>query len=227
MLARYRARIVARSRFTEDRLEKGAFAQYVILGAGLDSFIWRRPDLVARLRVLEIDHPSTQTWKRARAAEAGLPNPRGHVYASVDFESQTLRAGLDDAGFDWKMPALFSWLGVTMYLTVDAIETTLKTIADSAPGSEIVFGYCPDRNTIDPLSGSIRDIHRGMVSSMGEPTTTTFMPEEIEALTGRCGLAVLANTTAENLRDLFFSGRTDDLWPDGIERFIVASRPQH
>lgn len=225
LLARYRARIVARSRFTEDRLENGAFAQYVILGAGLDSFVWRRPDLVAGFMTFEVDHPSTQAWKRARAEELRLPNPGTLVYAPVDFETQTLRAGLNDAGFDRRLPTLFSWLGVTMYLTPDAIAATLKTIADCAPGSEIVFGYCPNYDTLDPISKSIRNIHGGMVNSMGEPTTTMFAPAEIEAFTRKCGLAVRAHTSAESLTELYFSGRADGLKPDGIERFIAATSP--
>ena len=129
-----RAGIVVRARYAEDRLEAGDFAQYVLLGAGLDSVAWRRPDLLRRLRIVEVDHPASQAWKLERVRALGLPEDESHVFAAVDFEVQSLRDGLDAAGFDWNRPALFSWLGVTMYLTEDAIVATLATIATCHAG---------------------------------------------------------------------------------------------
>jgi methyltransferase (TIGR00027 family) len=105
--------VVVRSRYTEDRLLGGRFTQYVILGAGLDSFAWRRPDLLHSLRVFEVDHPATQAWKHQRMAVLALPINDRHIFAPVDFETETIRGGLDAAGFDWSQPTMFSWLGVT------------------------------------------------------------------------------------------------------------------
>ena len=124
--------VCVRARFAEDIVERAAAAgvgQYVILGAGLDSFAYRRRDLLDRLRVFEVDHPATQRWKRRRLAELGARSPAGLVFAPVDFERQTLRQGLEQAGFDFGELAVFSWVGVTMYLTLDAISATLATVA--------------------------------------------------------------------------------------------------
>ena len=129
-----RAWVVARSRYAEDRLEERPFTQYVILGAGLDSFSWRRPDLLHTLRVFEVDHPATQTWKRERIATLALPISDHHVFAPVDFETESVRDGLDAAGFDWSVPTMFSWLGVTAYLEVHAIETMLRNVAVGRTG---------------------------------------------------------------------------------------------
>ena len=115
--------------------------QYVMLGAGLDSFAWRRPDLLGQLRVFEVDHPASQAWKLQRVDDLGLPTHEHHVFVAVDFEVQSLRDGLDAAGFDWSQPTMFSWLGVIVYLTMDAVESTLRTVAECRSGSEVVFEY--------------------------------------------------------------------------------------
>jgi methyltransferase (TIGR00027 family) len=110
----------SRARLPEDIVERAVaegIRQYVILGAGLDSFAYRRADLLDRLRVFEVDHPASQAWKQARLAELGIHHPTNLVFAPVDFETQTLRQGLEAAGFDFGAPAVFSWIGVTMYLT--------------------------------------------------------------------------------------------------------------
>lgn len=129
-----RASVVARSRYAEDRLISGGYRQYVILGAGLDSIAWRQPGLIGWLRLFEVDHPASQAWKQARLAELGLPVRDGHVFAAVDFETEPLREGLNRAGLDWSEPAFFSWLGVMMYLTTEAIEATLGCVSGCGPG---------------------------------------------------------------------------------------------
>jgi methyltransferase (TIGR00027 family) len=106
------AAVCTRSRYAEDRLAAGAFAQYVILGAGLDSFAWRRPDLLRSLRVFEVDHPASQAWKLERVRDLALPLSDSQVFVPVDFEAEPLRDALRTAGFDWGQPALFSWTGV-------------------------------------------------------------------------------------------------------------------
>jgi methyltransferase (TIGR00027 family) len=146
-----RAGNVVRSRYAEDRLVAGPHRQYVILGAGLDSFAWRRPDLVGSIHLFEVDHPATQAWKRARIDALHLPVHREHIFAPIDFESETLHSGLTRAGLDWSQSAFFSWLGVTMYLAVESIEATLSTVASCAPGSEIVFTYLPTDPFLDEI----------------------------------------------------------------------------
>jgi methyltransferase (TIGR00027 family) len=133
-----------RARFPEDIAEQAAasgISQYVILGAGLDSFAYRRGDLLGRLRVFEVDHPATQAWKRRRLTELGVQHPAGLVFAPVDFERQTLQDGLAQAAFGFGQPAVVSWVGVTMYLTLDAIHATLATLAGCQPGTRIVLTY--------------------------------------------------------------------------------------
>lgn len=133
--------IVARSRYVEDVLQAGTFEQYVILGAGSDSFAWRRPDVLALTRVFEVDHPATQAWKRERAEVMALPRSERHVFAPVDFESETLDGGLASVGFDPAASTLFSWIAVMPYLTIDAIETTLRGLARAARGSQVALSY--------------------------------------------------------------------------------------
>jgi methyltransferase (TIGR00027 family) len=132
-----------RARFPDvvERAAAGGVGQYVILGAGLDSFAYRRDDLLGRLRVFEVDHPATQRWKRRRLAQLGVDSPAGLVFAPVDFERQTLREGLAAAGFDFGQLAVFSWAGVTMYLTLDAVNATLATMAGCQAGTWVVLTY--------------------------------------------------------------------------------------
>jgi methyltransferase (TIGR00027 family) len=147
-----RASVIVRSRYAEDELaraiERGV-SQYVILGAGLDSFAYRRPDVAKVLRVSEVDHPATQAWKRARLQDLGVALPDNLTFVPVDFEKQSLIEGLQTSGYRTNKPAFFSWLGVTTYLTPDAVFSTLRTIASLAPGTEIIFGYALPTELLD------------------------------------------------------------------------------
>src|SRR5262245_18517058 len=184
-----------RARLAEDVVQRAVAVgtpQYAILGAGLDSFAWRRPDLLGRLRVFEVDHPATQAWKRERAAAVGLPTSEHHVFVPVDFENQPLGDCLDAAGFDRSRPALFSWVGTTMYLTIDAIESTLSIVACCAPGSEIVMGYNVSPDHCDDFGREYLAAFAPVAARIGESLASSFPPESVEALIARCGLAVAA-----------------------------------
>lgn len=127
--------VCVRSRLAEDVVERAVargVRQYVILGAGLDSFAYRRTDLVERLRVFEVDHPASQQWKRESLDQLFVAMPKNIVFAAVDFETQSLKDRLEASGFDANSPAVFSWMGVTMYLSIDAIEATLHAVASCA-----------------------------------------------------------------------------------------------
>jgi methyltransferase (TIGR00027 family) len=169
--------VCIRSRFAEDLVEK-AFGsgvdQYVILGAGLDSFAYRRHDLMGRLRVFEVDHPASQLWKQERLRELGVEFPDGLVFASVDFEHQSLQAGLRAAGFDFRRPALFTWVGVTMYLTLDAIKATLVTIAQCRPGSQVALTYNQPRYALDDFAREVTSTFTAIATEMGEPFVSLF-----------------------------------------------------
>jgi methyltransferase (TIGR00027 family) len=182
--------VCVRSRLPEDVLERAVgdgVRQYVILGAGLDSFAYRRHDLVRRVRVFEVDHPETQSWKRARLEELGIEVPPQLVFAPVDFERQTLREGLAAAGFDFGAPAVFSWLGVTMYLTLEAIEATLRTVAACRRGTRIVLTYDLPPDTLGQMGQATRAFLDRIVTEMGEPFVSVFEPEAAEALVRRLG----------------------------------------
>jgi methyltransferase (TIGR00027 family) len=139
---RMRFFIAARTRFAEDALAAAVaqgVSQLVVLGAGLDTFGYRNP--YDGLRVFEVDHPATQGWKRQRLAEAGIAIPENLTYAPVDFEAETLGAGLAGAGFDVEQSTFFTWLGVVPYLTAEAMWATLGYIAGLKSGAQVVFDY--------------------------------------------------------------------------------------
>src|ERR1700678_2018414 len=149
-----RAFLAVRSRYAEDQLaqavERG-IRQYVVLGAGLDTFAYRNPFQSAGLHVFEVDHPATQEWKRAQLRDAGIAIPEEMTFAAVDFERQSLEAGLLAAGFDQRQSAFFSWLGVTPYLSRPAFDATVEFIASLPAGSGVGFDFAIERSLITPL----------------------------------------------------------------------------
>ena len=221
-----RSSIVVRARYAEDRLLAGGYHQYVILGAGLDSFAWRRPGLLGQMRVFEVDHPATQAWKRARADDLGLPVREGHTFVPVDFEAEPLETALNRARLDWSQPVFFSWLGVIIYLTTNAVEATLRTIAACAPGSEAVLSYDASEPFLDEAAREMVHTEAEMVAAAGEPYRLTFSPAEAETLVRRCGLAVAEHLTPAEVYERYFSGRADGLRPSTAER-LMAARVHH
>ena len=201
-----------RARLAEDVVERAVAAgtaQYVILGAGLDSFAYRRPDLLDRLRVFEVDHPASQAWKRQRLAELGVGLPANLVFAPVDFELQTLRDGLLVAGFDFASRAVFSWIGVTMYLTLQAIEATLETVAACPRGSRIVLTYNLPPSALEDQGRAIDGRMSRLVGEMGEPWISFFTPAEAETLLRRCGFGEVDHFGPEEAIRSYFAGRPD------------------
>jgi methyltransferase (TIGR00027 family) len=217
-----RAFVCARSRYAEDRLAAGAFTQYVILGAGLDSFAWRRPDLLRSFRVFEVDHPASQAWKLERAGDLGLPLSDSQVFVPVDFEAEPLRDALRAAGFDWGQPALFSWTGVAPYLTAQAIESTLGTTAGAAPGSEVVFSYRAEESVLDGVGREFIRIYAALAASVGEPLQPGWPVIEIERLISRCGLKVVDHPARADLEQRYFADRTDGVRPYTVETLVTA-----
>jgi len=177
--------IAARSRFAEDSLASAVargVRQYVVLGAGLDTFAHRNPFEAAGLRVFEVDHPATQAWKKQRLADAGLQSPASLTFAPVDFERETLADGLTAAGFDAAAPAFFAWLGVVVYLTREAVAETLKFIA-GVPGAEVVFDYGePPSAFSEGGQRSVQLARAQRAAAMGEPWITRFSPSEIQSM---------------------------------------------
>ena len=201
-----------RSRLVEDVVERAVtdgIRQYAILGAGLDSFAYRRQDLLGRLRVFEVDHPASEAWKRERLAELGVSLPANLVFAPVDFETQTLRDGLLAARFEFAAGAVFSWIGVTMYLTLAAIEATLETVAACPPGSRIVLTYNLPLSALEGQAGAIGNRMSRSAGEVGEPWLSFFTRAEAEALLRRSGFEEVDDFGPAEAIRTYFSGRTD------------------
>lgn len=217
--------VCVRARLPEDIVEDAIAAgagQYVILGAGLDSFAYRRHDLLDHLRVYEIDHPDTQAWKRARLAELDVEEPAALVFASVDFERQTLVEGLTAAGFDFDAPAVFSWMGVTLYLTLTAITTTLDTVTRCPTGTRLVLTYNLPREALRGMGATTDAALAGIAATMGEPIVSMFVPDEIERLLRDHGFDDIVHIGPEEALTRYFPGRTDVRF-GGAQRLIVAT----
>jgi len=208
--------IVGRSRYAEDRLARGGFEQYVVLGAGLDSTAWRLPGI----RVFEVDQPATQEWKRARAAALGLDG--GPAYVPCDLETDALAPALDAAGFDWTVPSCFSCLGLTIYLGVSAIERLLGAVANCPAGSEIVVSYSPPEAYVDTAGRVLRDALSPVAAAGGEDYRTLLPPDEAVALIRRSGLVVADHPTGAEFNDRYFRGRADGLSAPSSERLLAA-----
>ena len=216
------AAVCTRSRYAEDRLAAGAFAQYVILGAGLDSFAWRRPDLLRSLRVFEVDHPASQAWKLERVSDLALPLSDSQVFVPVDFEAESLQDALRTAGFDWDQRALFSWTGVAPYLTASAIASTLRTIAGAATGSEVVFSYRTEEPVLDEVGREFIRIYAPLAASLGEPLQPGWPVIEIDRLISRSGLKVIDHPARADLEERYFADRADGLRPYNVETLVTA-----
>jgi methyltransferase (TIGR00027 family) len=210
-----RAFLAARSRYAEDRLavavEAGA-RQYVVLGAGLDTFAYRNPHGAAGLRVFEVDHPATQAWKRVRLEQAGIAIPASLTFVALDFETRTLAAALQEAGFRAETRSFVSWLGVTMYLEADAVLATLASLATlMCMGSEVVFDYAIARSSLGMLQRAVFDALAARVAAVGEPWRSAFTPEALaRELRGR-GYAEALDLGPDELNARYFSGRRDGL----------------
>jgi methyltransferase (TIGR00027 family) len=216
------AAVCTRSRYAEDRLAAGAFAQYVILGAGLDSFPWRRPDRLHSLRVFEVDHPASQAWKLERISDLALPLSDAQVFVPVDFEAEPLQDALRTAGFDWDQPALFSWTGVAPYLTAPAIASTLRTIAGAAAGSEVVLSYRAEAPILDEVGREFIRIYAPLAASLGEPLQPGWPVIEIERLISQSGLKVIDHPARAHLQERYFANRIDGLRPYNAETLVTA-----
>jgi methyltransferase (TIGR00027 family) len=208
----FRAFMAARSRYAEDRLAEAVangVAQYVVLGAGLDTFAYRNP--FPSLRVFEVDFPATQEWKRAMLAEAKIALSAALTFVPLDFEHKTLAAGLAEAGFDAGSAAFFGWLGVVPYLTLDAFRATLSTIAQLPAGSAVSFDYAVAPETLSPLGRKAFDALAGRVAAAGEPFQLFFTPEQMESELRRAGFQRIEQVDSERLNELYFKDRADGL----------------
>jgi methyltransferase (TIGR00027 family) len=224
----FRASIVARARFIEDLAVEQAgrgLTQYVILGAGLDSFAQRRPEIASRLKVFEVDQPGPQAWKRQRLIELGLRVPDWLRFVPVDFEAGgNWRDGLVTAGFDDSKSAIVASTGVSMYLTKEANAATLRQVAALAPGSTLAMTFLLPLELADPeVRPGLEMAEKGARAS-GTPFLSFFTPQEIQALAREAGFSEARHVSAADLTRRYFADRSDGLRPPGnAEELLVAN----
>ncbi len=220
-----RGTMVVRSRFAEDELARAVgegTRQYVVLGAGLDTFACRNPHAGQGLRVFEVDHPATQAWKRDSLAIVGIAVPDSLTFAPVDFEQDVLADALVAAGFDRDGPACFAWLGVTMYLTRDAIADVLGFVAGLPRGSSIVCDFRLPRDLQRPAERARGDVLAARVAERGEPFVSAFAPADLRDLARGLGFSVAETFEPEDLIRLYLARRKDGLRTGGrILRAVV------
>lgn len=224
----FRASIVARARFVEDLVVEQAtrgVAQYVILGAGLDSFAQRRPRIASRLQVFEIDRPAPQAWKRQRLAELGYGVPDWLHLVPVDFETgASWWRELLAAGFDAGKPAVVVSTGVSMYLTRDANAATLRQVATLAAGSTFAMTFLLPLERAHPGERKGLQAASQGARASGTPFISFFTPAEMLALAREAGIKAARHVSADELTRRYFSGRTDGLRPPAnAEEFLVAT----
>ena len=227
----FRASIVARARFVEDLVMEQAargVEQYVILGAGLDTFAQRRPAIASRMRVFEIDQPGPQEWKRQRLIELDFGIPSYLKLVPVDFEAgDAWWDRLVASGFDSKRPAIVASTGVSMYLSKDAIMATLRHVATLAAGSTLVMSFMLPIELVDPEVRSGVERAAAGARASGTPFISFFTPDEILALARDAGFKEVRHVSAEMLAQRYFADRTDGLRPPrNSEELLVAAVTQ-
>lgn len=224
----FRASIVARARFIDDLVVEqsgNGVDQYVILGAGLDTFAQRRPEIASRLHVFEVDRPGPQDWKRQRLIELGYGIPEWLRLIPVDFEGGgTWWQGLAGAGFDSGRPAVVASTGVSMYLSKAAISDTLRQVAALARGSTLAMTFLLPLELAEPAvrSGLERAVQGAKAS--GTPFISFFTPTEMLALAREAGFRKIQHVPAAILAERYFAGRTDGFRPpNNAEELLVAA----
>jgi methyltransferase (TIGR00027 family) len=221
--ASFRASIVGRARFVDDLVSERASSgvvQYVVLGAGLDTFAQRHPELTDTLHVYEVDQPDPQAWKRRRLNEEGLEAP---TFVPVDFESgESWWDALRSSGFDTDLPAVISSTGVSMYLTRHATKATLQQLAALAPRSVLAMTFMVPMEFVDDAERQMQaDVERAAHAS-GTPFISHYAPEEMLAMCRDAGFSAVHHVSPADLVQRYFAERTDGLRPPGAEHFVVA-----
>ena len=220
----FRAFMAVRSRYVEDQLAAAVgrgVTQYVVLGAGLDTFAWRNP--FDGLRVFEVDFPATQEWKRKMLAGAGLEVPGNLTFVPLDFEHHTLAEGLAEAGLDQVLPAFFGWLGVIPYLTLKAFRTSLETIGQLPAGSGVGFDYALPPETLSAAGRTAFEALAGRVAAAGEPFRLFFTPEELESELRRAGFNYIEQLDYGQINERYFKDRADGLKLSAVGLAMLAT----
>jgi methyltransferase (TIGR00027 family) len=228
--AGFRASVVARARFVDDlvaeRVERAGHdvTQYVVLGAGLDTFVQRRPEFAIRVRVFEIDQPDTQAWKRQRLMELGYGVPEWLRLVPVNFEDgDDWWERLVGAGFDPGRPTVVASTGVSMYLSTDATVATLAQLAELGPGSTVAMTFQLTTELLDDADRPMRAEVEKRARAAGTPFVSYYPPAQMLSMAREAGFPLAEHVSGRALAQRYFSGRGDGLWPSSGEDFLLAT----
>jgi len=220
-----RAIVVVRSRIAEDEIARRyreGVDQYVILGAGLDTFAYRNP--FPNLRVFEVDYPSTQEMKRRRISDAGIAAPASLTYVSIDFANDSLADALARSGFDAGRPAVFAWLGVAMYLEERDVDATLAFVAGLAPKTSIIFDYAQPPENLPWLARIFYRKVLDRLAERGEPWRSFLEPDPLRQKLLAMGFSEVDDLGADEINARYLAGRTDGLRSGGVGRIAIARK---
>ncbi|MFC6100444.1 class I SAM-dependent methyltransferase [Olivibacter domesticus] len=223
---RLRASIVARARFIEDFVieqSKQEIDQYVILGAGLDTFAQRQPDIASKFHIYEIDQPDTLTWKQQRLIELDFGIPKYLHFVPVNFEISSWWEKLLKAGFDTNKPAVVACTGVSLYLTKEAITSTLAVIASLASGSKLAMTFYLPMELLDEEDKPMQEMAEKGAREAGTPFGSFFAPNEILTLARDAGFKEVKTISTKDMVQYYFTNRTDNLLPASGEVFLLAT----
>ncbi len=221
-----RSLFVLRSRFAEDRLAEAAsrgVRQYVIFGAGLETFPWRQPEYARKLKIFVADHMSSLIWSQTKFWERGLPKPTNVAFVPLDLEQDEIAARLVEFDFALDDPAFCSVLGVTQYIDLAAVEELMKFVACLKRGSEVVFSYVP---RADELAGPDRELASTSAQRaefVGETWKTRFSTSQLIEHLGTLGFSSVMHLTPDNAQARYFGGRQDSLKAPVLEQLIAAT----
>lgn len=221
-----RASITARARYIEDLVTEQAdrgVGQYVLLGAGLDTFAQRRPEIASHLTVFEVDQPGPQAWKRQRLIDLGFGISDWLRLVPVDFETTSWWDGVLANGFDATKPAVVASLGVSMYLTKEATAATLRQSAALAPGSTLAMTFLKPEELVEPDEQAMHRATDAAARASGTPFVSYYSPDEIVTMARDAGFAGARHVTAGDYTERYFAERTDGLRPFTTEELLVAT----
>lgn len=220
--------VVARARFSEDALHEAiarGVRQYVIVGAGLDTFALRQPGLADQLTVFELDHPASQNLKRKLIGRIGVV-PRNVEFVEADFERESVGEALQKSCFDPDEPCFLSWLGTTYYLTEAATLSTLRSIAScAAPGSELVFDFCVPGESLGSHDRAELAALKRLAARRGEPFVSSFLPAQLAERISGLGLELIEFASPDILERRYFANRSDGLKPSHFAWLARAKVP--
>ncbi len=223
---RLRASVIARARFIEDLIieqSKQGVNQYVILGAGLDTFAQRRPDIASKLQIYEIDQADTLYWKQQKLSEIGYSIPNYLHFVPVDFETSSWWNQLLKLGFDINKPAVVTCTGVSLYLTKDTISATLNHISTLALGSKLAMSFYLPMELLDAEDKPMQEIAEKGAREAGTPMVSFFTPNELLTLANKAGFKETTTISTKDIELLYFADRTDNLLPASGEVFLLAT----